>query len=84
MDDKCITVNENMEEKIINSARMNIDYYNYEIRSLENKIFKYKKLIEKQYEKIRDTCKHNLVREKEAIPYGEFYVVCSKCDLLKK
>lgn len=72
------------EEIIIAQARTEINNYYGKIRELKADIKQYESNISDQYQIIRDTCTHNWVREREPIPYGELYIVCTRCNLIKK
>ena len=72
------------EETIISQARQEIENYRLQIRELKAEIKQCEDQIDDQYQIIRDTCTHNWVREREPIPYGELYIVCTKCNLFKK
>ena len=71
------------EKEIIDKANMNIEFYKSEITRYEQKIYLCNKFIKREYDRIRNTCTHEWTREKEHIPYGEFYTICNKCGLLK-
>ena len=38
---------------------------------------------QKAYEELKEVCPHEWVREKEKIPYGEYYNVCKICNMIQ-
>ena len=41
------------------------------------------RIITHSYEELKKVCPHEWVRERERIPYGEFYNICKICNIIQ-
>ena len=88
----CIPILSDIEKR-----KKKVKYINFEINSydqelsnkkrkiceLEKEMYHIRNIRQKAYEELKEVCPHEWVREKEKIPYGEYYNVCKICNMIQ-
>jgi len=88
----CIPIKSDIEtrKKKVKYINFEINSYNNEIsekkrkiQDLESEMFKLRNVRQKAYDELYNVCPHEWVRERERIPYGEYYNICKICNMIQ-
>ena len=67
----------------INSYNEELEHKKRKICELEKEMYNIRNVRQGAYNELKEVCPHEWIREKEQIPYGEYYNVCKICNMLQ-
>ena len=67
----------------INSYCEEISKKKRKICDLEEEMYNIRNIRKKAYDELYNVCPHEWVRERERIPYGEYYNICKICNMIQ-
>ena len=67
----------------INSYCGEISKKKRKICDLEEEMYNIRNIRKKAYDELYNVCPHDWVRERERIPYGEYYNICKICNMIQ-
>ena len=88
----CIPIKSDIEtrKKKVKYIKFEINSYNEEISKkkrkicdLEEEMYNIRNIRKKAYDELYNVCPHDWVRERERIPYGEYYNICKICNMIQ-
>ena len=88
----CIPIKSDIETRknIVKYIKFEINSYNEEISKkkrkicdLEEEMYNIRNIRKKAYDELYNVCPHEWVRERERIPYGEYYNICKICNMIQ-